>query len=105
MSQNTLKERVARLEEHRKETEKQVERCMKIFEDLHKRLGVVNDEQGNTRVAILELKKIVEKNGENLAALIKKQVTAPLSGRDKATIYAALITGVGGIIVALISLL
>lgn len=93
-----MRERVARLEERAKNMEqnrlRQVKECGKTFDAINKKLHVVNLEQGETRDAIVELQNVVE-----------RRVSAPMSGKDRAVIYAALVTGISGIVIALIPLI
>jgi len=94
---NTIKERVARLEEQAKFTtetfNKQVQVCGEEFERINHKLEIINHEQGETRDAINSLRRLVE-----------LRVSAPMSGRDKASIYIALISALSAVTVALISL-
>lgn len=93
---DTISERVTRVEERTKHLsknmEKQVKSCMGLFKEIKTSINVINEEQGETRNLISDLK-----------FLINKKVSAPMSGRDRATIYVALVVGVSGIIISLIN--
>lgn len=103
MGKSTNKERIAKLEEQSKFADKErtksdaefkerVTRCLNTFQNINKRLDIINTEQGETRDAVKDLKREMSGVRDDLKDYIKQRVSAPMSGRDKAILYGTAIT-------------
>lgn len=98
---NTVRERLARLETEYKHQKEQQAKCMKTFENIDKRLEVINSEQGQSATETAKLRAQTEGTRSDIADLkkiIKQRVSAPMTGTDRAILYGSLITALGLVI-------
>uniref|UniRef100_A0A6M3J5Q0 Uncharacterized protein n=1 Tax=viral metagenome TaxID=1070528 RepID=A0A6M3J5Q0_9ZZZZ len=101
--------RIAVLEERQRQRFAQEAKCMKMFDNIRDKLDVVNREQGEAALEIAGLRNDFRHEMGNLrnelTVLINSRVSAPMSGKERAAIYIALISSISsmfGIIVALV---
>lgn len=98
MGKSSSKERIAKLEEQMKFADKERSELEREYKqrvtNINEKLNMINSEQGETRDAVNRLNHELSAIRDDLKNTIKKQVSAPISGRDRAVLYGTAITAI-----------